>query len=117
MTEKEFVKFANRVVLSTTHMDELIEAFDGVNLYEQNFASFLNFADRIAWWGLGFSDELETEEGFNLYDAFCSDFWEMVENGEVSFSYTNNMSENIRVVIKTWSDFYKYWKENGENDN
>ena len=110
MNKEQFVEFAKRVVKSDKHIKELGDAFGGICFHGQDFTSLVNFSDRIAWWGLGFKDPFGEEEN-SIWEIFITDFWEMVDKGEFSFEETDDMGNHSITVIKTWENFYKYWKE------
>ena len=110
MNKEQFVEFATRVVKSDKHIKELGDVLGGICLHGQDFTSLVNFSDRIAWWGLGFKDPFSKEES-SVWEIFLSDFWEMVDKGEFSFEETDDMGNHSITVIKTWENFYKYWKE------
>ena len=110
MNREQFIDFTNRVIETDQHIKELGDVLGGICLHEQNFASLVNFSDRIAWWGLGFKDPCSEEEQA-IQELFITDFWEMVDKGEFSFEETDDMGNHSITVIKTWENFYKYWKE------
>lgn len=110
MNKEQFLEFISRVIETDQHIKELGDALGGICLHEQNFASLVNFSDRIAWWGLGFKTPYSDEER-SIQELFITDFWEMVDKGEFSFEETDDMGNHSITVIKTWENFYRYWKE------
>ena len=110
MNKEQFVEFAKRVVKSDKHIKELGDAFGGICFHGQDFTSLVNFSDRIAWWGLGFKDP-SGEADAPAWAIFLPAFREMVDKGEFSFEETDDMGNHSITVIKTWENFYKYWKE------
>ena len=110
MNKEQFIEFANRVVETDKHIEKLGDVLGRICLHEQNLASLVNFSDKIAWWGLGFKDPYSEEERA-IQEIFISDFWEMVDKGEFSFEETDDMGNHSITVVKTWENFYKYWKE------
>lgn len=110
MNKEQFVEFAKRVVKSDKHIKKLGDTLGGICLHGQDFTSLVNFSDRIAWWGLGFKDPSGEKEN-SLWGIFIDDFWEMVDKGEFSFEETDDMGNHSITVIKTWENFYRYWKE------
>ena len=105
INKEQFMCFVKRVERTEKGIIKLEEAFGSLCFREQDFCHLQNYADKIAFMLLGF-EESDCRE---LFDAFSSDFWNMLDKGEVRFSYIDNMSNNIEVVINTWEDFYKYW--------
>ena len=110
MNKEQFIEFTNRVIETNKHIKRLEDVLGGICLYEQDFSSLVNFSDKIAWWGLGFKDPYSIEER-SIQEIFTADFWEMVNKGKFSFEETDYMGNHSVTVVKTWENFYKYWKE------
>lgn len=54
------------------------------------------------------------EEENSILEIFINNFWRMIDKGEFSFEENDAMENYFIAVIKTWENFYKYWKETQE---
>lgn len=110
MNKEFFVEFAHRVTETHKHLAKMEDLFGGIDLSGSDIASLLNFSERLAWRIIGFKEPLSDEE-YSLYNVFVSYFWSMVCQGSFSFSEVDAMNNCSTTIIRTWENFYTYWKE------